>query len=670
MPDEDENHKGPETEIPKDDFATSNNAIEAELDETETNEDLPTPRASQYGRTTTDDDDNTPEAEDNSLTVDEDYFPPALPSRPPLDKTPSQLLSLQGNTGRPGTGSQLQAKATIAISLPEGVYATQHDGMGSAEGSGSVTAAPSFSDSTSIKSLVPTLTSGDNDLEEMLGEILAADEEERFGGGMETPEEMVYTTDDDAESEEEDESQMTEEEQLECWRSKRKHFFILSTAGKPIYSRYGTEAIFVNYAGVIQAIISFFADSDDTLQSITSGTHRFAVTCLGPLYLVAMSALPETPAQLKLQLDALYAQVVSTLTLSQLTKAFSGRFNFDLRRLLGGTDVFLNGLCDSMSRGEPSILLSALECLKLRKSHRTKLNNILLSTRAPELLYGLIIADSRLVSVIRPKRHSLHPPDLQLLFSMLFAAPTFRSDPGAEHWTPICLPKFNARGFLHAYIHFFRPSTAIVLISAQKDSFFSLRSMREAAVDQLTRQGLIPHIEAAIARFTPLDIVPGTPISHFLYKSRQNVQFVMPALPGGTVGRGKHWRRCMDDYQRMHAAVHTKGAHLKATYSLRRGVEALAWVTPAFELYVLAASHVPPPPADAELNLDGGAGADGAEAENGGAGEMGAAAGGKGKGGARAAYSKRQVLARGAQRIVGWMRQEEERLFILGGATF
>jgi hypothetical protein len=60
------------------------------------------------------------------------------------------------------------------------------------------------------------------------------------------------------------------EDKMIRWRSRRKHFFILSSAGKPIYSRYGDDSIISGYMGVIQAIISFFEDNGDTLQYVTS----------------------------------------------------------------------------------------------------------------------------------------------------------------------------------------------------------------------------------------------------------------------------------------------------------------------------------------------------------------------------------------------------------------
>jgi hypothetical protein len=268
-----------------------------------------------------------------------------------------------------------------------------------------------------------------------------------------------------------------------------------------------------------------------------------------------------------------------------------------------------------MTRGSPQVLLSALECVKIRKAHRERINSILLKARSPNILYGLIVADQRLVSVIRPKRHSLHPPDLQLLFSMLFNAATFRD--GGEHWTPICMPKFNSKGFLHAYIHFFQPEVCVVLISADKDAFFEMREMAASVIAGLKSSNLISHITAAVSRYKPIDIIPGTPIRHFLYKSRQNVQFTMPDW--GKINR----RRIMTLYHKLHAAVHTKYSHLKVCFCSRTQEEALAWVLPAFELYVVAAPG-----------------------------------------------AKREAVMKGAQRVVQWVRAEEERLFVIGGATF
>lgn len=191
-------------------------------------------------------------------------------------------------------------------------------------------------------------------------------------------------------------------------------------------------------------------------------------------------------------------QILSTLTLPTLTRLFSVRPSTDLKRPLQGTETLLSCLADSFTKGSPFTLLSGLECLKIRKSHRQVINNALLKTRADSLLYGLVAAGGRLVSVIRPKKHSLHPGDLQLLFNMIFEADGVKAG-GGESWIPVCLPGFNNSGYLYMYVSFLDlrgeagsaaddspskdESVAIILISADKESFFQMQEMRNALVE-------------------------------------------------------------------------------------------------------------------------------------------------------------------------------------------
>lgn len=277
---------------------------------------------------------------------------------------------------------------------------------------------------------------------------------------------------------------------------------ILSAAGKPIYTRHGESGLVSSYIGIIQTIISFYQDADDTLRNFTAGDTKIVILSKTPLYLVAISRLVESESHLRLQLDALYMQILSTLTLPALNHLFSIRPSTDLKRPLQGTEKLLSSLADSFTRGSPTALLSALECLRLRKAHRQVINNILLKNRAEKLLYGLVVAGGRLVSVVRPKKHSLHPGDLQLLFNMIFEADGVKAG-GGESWIPVCLPGFNSTGYLYMYVSFIDlndesggvitdddtpkdESVAIVLISADKESFFQLQEMRNKLVEVCT----------------------------------------------------------------------------------------------------------------------------------------------------------------------------------------
>ena len=290
------------------------------------------------------------------------------------------------------------------------------------------------------------------------------------------------------------------EELLNLWKSKRKHFLILSSAGKPIYNRHGDDNLISGYIGVIQTIISFFEGAQDQLKGFTAGGSRFVIMTQGPLHLVAISKLGENDAQLRVQLDALYMQILSTLTLPTLTHLFTNRPSTDLRRPLQGTESLLSALADTFTRGSPSTLLSALECLKIRKSYRQVINNTMLKAKCESLLYGLIVAGGRLVSVVRPRSHSLHPGDLQLIFNMVFEAGGVKAG-GGDNWIPLCLPGFNKKGYLYMYVSFLsvydneesnpinsneaknEDQVAILLISANKESFYDLKTMRDSIVE-------------------------------------------------------------------------------------------------------------------------------------------------------------------------------------------
>ncbi|KAI9668735.1 MAG: Vacuolar fusion protein mon1 [Trizodia sp. TS-e1964] len=370
-------------------------------------------------------------------------------------------------------------------------------------------------DTASIQSCNPTVEPA-GDVESLLGEILANgirspslnSAEARLDPGM-RPGSLTGTEPLSQEAFEQEFQELDElnetgdnlEERISRWKSRLKHFFILSSAGKPIYTRHGDESLVSSYIGIMQTVISFYEASNDTIKGFSTSKARFVIVIQGPLYLVAISRLGESDSQLRAQLEALYMQVLSTLTLPNLTHMFCNRPSTDLRRPLQGTEPLLSSLADSFTRGSFPTLLSALECLKMRKSHRQSINNTLLKLRSPNLLYGLIVAGGRLVSVVRPKKHSLHPTDLQLIFNMLFEADGIKAG-GGENWIPLCLPGYNRNGYLYMYVGFLGDNNnfnansesavplvasredeiAVLLISAKKESFFELKEMRDNVV--------------------------------------------------------------------------------------------------------------------------------------------------------------------------------------------
>lgn len=67
----------------------------------------------------------------------------------------------------------------------------------------------------------------------------------------------------------------TKEEDVssETWRSHRKHVFVLSEAGKPIYTRYGTEEALSSTMGVMMALVSFVEADKNIIRSVHAGEN-------------------------------------------------------------------------------------------------------------------------------------------------------------------------------------------------------------------------------------------------------------------------------------------------------------------------------------------------------------------------------------------------------------
>ena len=143
-------------------------------------------------------------------------------------------------------------------------------------------------------------------------------------------------------------------------------------------------------------------------------------------------------------------------------------------------------------------------------------------------------------------------------------------------------------------------------------------------LQQLNKNNSLTLIRESVRRGRPscTDIVPGTVLRHFLYKSRGNVQFFMPAYsPSFPTALTR--RKLLTLYTQLQASLHTHPVRPKIHHTTATHHTCLAWSTPVFELYAVG-------PASAS----------------------------------------KAALAGAANRVVQYVRREEERVFIIGGAVF
>lgn len=453
-------------------------------------------------------------------------------------------------------------------------------------------------------------------------------------------------------------------------KSYDKNFLILTSAGKPIFAMFGKDNEMIPYMGIINTIINYFQVHESVnVKTITLKKTRQKFTFMNksPILLMAYSKNGETTNELMTQLDLIYSYLISSINERQLKRLFHNRSNFDLHNFLEVTDFenleqLGSLLCNKLY---PDFNFNALQCFIMRKSIRTKIHDTIYTELLNEnkfiprgtLLYGLILSRKRhmfkLCSVIRPRGHTLHTIDLQLLFCLI--RHQFENREGnQELWLPICFPKFNSNGFLYSYIKYLSrynaeeetEDTALVLISAQKDAFFKLKLFGDKLWEKLQNNGLSKFLIRDHMKFRMSDI-PAPLIHHFIYKAKKYVQYVMPELEIHNSDDNdlvKYERKLKNYYGHLyHLVVDEKGIPINKTMlnyihweesdidteegDFQRekiNMMGLVWITPQFELYLICNNSV----------------------------------------------DDKDVILSSARRIISWCKKHEPRLFIQEGAMF
>ena len=284
------------------------------------------------------------------------------------------------------------------------------------------------------------------------------------------------------------------------WKNHRKHIFILSSAGKPIFSRYGDESKLAPLAGMLQALISFVHDTGDDIHHFVAGKNRVVFVTRGSLHLVCINCSGESVPYIARQLNFLHAQIISILT-GKVEKIFQRNASFDLRGLLGGTDRVLRSLIREGS-GEPTMLLQATPCLRMPAATRAELGRLLAATRPTALLFGVLLARGCLVQLLRPKKTPLHQHDLLLIMNTVNSSASFRED---ETWLPVCLPSFNEMAMLFAHVSFVAPELCLVLLTTQSDAFEPLSLCRQQVCPRRLPPAAAAASSAAAARSAAAD---------------------------------------------------------------------------------------------------------------------------------------------------------------------
>lgn len=376
----------------------------------------------------------------------------------------------------------------------------------------------------------------------------------------------------------------------EEWRQHKKHIFIFSLAGKPIYSRHGDEDRQASLFGTLLTLSQFLQHAGqqehDYVRHINAGSYRFVFNHKDHLILVAASAQNESHHVLTLQLNYLYNQILSILTLTQLRHVFERRHNFDLRRLLYGAEKFLEHLVDSMDE-DLGLMSSSIRCLPLDINHRNSIAQIITSNaKIKDLLFVILIAGNELVCLVHLRNHLLHPSDLLLLFNLINSSESFKN---VETWTPICLPRLDPNGFLHAHISYANADSnvCLILLSINKDSFYTFAYASKQIIHKLESTGGIKHITDAVSRcgYKCSDTGVTAPL-HFFYKSHSTCQYTSPLFDGVYADEIEK-RRLVLRYQSIRVRMHNTHTPISLLFHAGDEGTVLAKVCAAYDFFIV-----------------------------------------------------------------------------------
>lgn len=388
----------------------------------------------------------------------------------------------------------------------------------------------------------------------------------------------------------------------EVFHKKLKHLFVLSSAGKPIYSLNGSDDAIMGYMGLITTIVSTYQENMKTeFNHITQDGFRLVVMNKSPLILVLITrvvyelnlASDDIKSTLERQLQATYMYLVSVLSAPVIKRSFERRMNYDLRKILSNQDIaFLDAMNMKLTYGfsvqkdghfylDSSFYISqllgwAFRCVRTTHTTRSKVGSILLSAKkltvkesgsdtasiiskasmtetkrylANDLLFGFVCVNEEVLTYIRPSQHKLLNEDINMLLSII----SFHFKTGNQQsdlWIPLCMPNFNNSGFLYVYVRRFdlvgyNEPLSLILLGANKNSFFDLRQVGQYIINRIFEN---KHLKTTLTSELvqmgdAMKLIKGLEcpfIKHFIYRRKNGNQYFMDDINFLTRGEDKY----------------------------------------------------------------------------------------------------------------------------------
>ena len=383
------------------------------------------------------------------------------------------------------------------------------------------------------------------------------------------------------------------------WRKHNKHMFMLSIAGKPIYSRYGDEQQLSPFTATLSALLSFVVNAgDDTLRYFVAGERQFVFFVRGPVALVCVCGTGEPRADLRRQMFCVYQQVALLLSSRTIAQFLRQRPGCDLRSLMSQSDFALLDYVVHSCNTQPGTIFDAYQPLPLPRELRAEINDtVVAAASCKEVLFTALFAGHELIHLACPPRLVLDPVDLHALMHFVGSSTALRS---SRTWTPLCLPMFDDAGFVGAYIRCVTDDITLVIISSKKDVFYPINERADVIVDKLERSGAIARLATPPRICT--ERLGTSSLVHFAFVAAGYRQVIVPPFTAtGYRDSPAAQKRIYRRYKALRAGLETPSPNLLAlagsdlgphrfVYKTSKTESFAVWTSRTFEFYVTFSS--------------------------------------------------------------------------------
>lgn len=228
----------------------------------------------------------------------------------------------------------------------------------------------------------------------------------------------------------------------EEWTSQELHLFIVTDAGKPVYSRYGTVQKLSPILCTCVAILGHMESLNEELNHFRAGSHTFVFLPKSPFVFIAVSKSSLPVSYLFKQLNFLYNLFLSLFS-ENLINQLSARPACDFRQIAEGTRPAWDGVVNNMSEDPAFIFAPSVPVSHMRPDQRAAIVSHFDKLQSCKL--SMLMFRNRVLAVGKCTCDSL---SLRLIVDLMWT-PAFQS---GESWTPF-FARDSTDGMHHLYIN-------------------------------------------------------------------------------------------------------------------------------------------------------------------------------------------------------------------------